>query len=126
MSLNMSWNYRVMRTTDPDGTYDFAIHSVYYNDQAEGRPIDSWSEHSVGISGWDYQALTDDYQRYGEAFQKPVLAIERNELHDIGLMGDSHPCSTSRVTGSESASPGCSRQGTGEADSARPQIAAKP
>ena len=33
----MSWEYRVMRYTDPDGSFDFAIHEVYYDNETQPR-----------------------------------------------------------------------------------------
>lgn len=84
----MSWEYRVTRTTDPDGSHDFAIREVYYGD---ADTINGWTDRSVGISGTDFQMLTRDLARYQGAFSKSVLAIEPDGLFDIGPMGNSAP-----------------------------------
>jgi len=82
----MSWNYRVMRSTDPDGTFTFGIHEVYYDEK--GNP-NAWTQRSVGVSGETFGELTRDFAHYQKAFTQPVLAIEADgdELWDIGLLG---------------------------------------
>ena len=37
----MTWNYRVIKRTYPDGTEIFAIHEVYYNEDGEPKRIDA-------------------------------------------------------------------------------------
>ena len=85
----MSWEYRIIRHTDPDGSHDFAIHEVYYDNDT--LAITGWTENSVGISGIDYKALTRDAARYQSAFTRSVLAVESDALFDIGIMGHGKP-----------------------------------
>lgn len=81
----MSWEYRVTRTTDTDGSHDFGIREVYYDDSDR---ITGWTEKTVGISGTNALMLDRDLERYKAALGKPVLAIEADGLYDLGLMGD--------------------------------------
>lgn len=84
----MSWNYRVMRTTDPDGTHDFAIHEVHYDEFDE---VTGWTARDVGASGETFRELCGSMKRYNEAIFKPVIAIEPDGLYEIGPMGNSKP-----------------------------------
>jgi hypothetical protein len=83
----MSWNYRVMRDRNPDGSAWFAIYEVYYD--ADGNP-NGWTENPSRPQGDTFKELTEDATRYQAAFGRPVLAIEAggSELYDIGGMGN--------------------------------------
>lgn len=85
----MSWEYRVTRTTDPDGSHDFAIREVYFDDDTD--LINGWSENPVSPSGLGLPDLMRDMARYQGAFGKDVLAIESNGLFNIGPTGDGAP-----------------------------------
>jgi len=80
----MSWNYRVMRSTEPDGTHVFAIHEVYYDDA--GR-VNGWIADAAHPQGETFKELTHDLSNYQRAFSEHVLAIVGDELRDIGPMG---------------------------------------
>jgi hypothetical protein len=69
----MSWNYRVMRRVDPDGTDWFAIHEVYYD--AAGNP-DGYTENPVDVSGDSLEGLSWVLDRMREALNKPILDEE--------------------------------------------------
>lgn len=80
----MSWNHRVMRTTDPDGTLVLAIHEVYYH--ADGT-IKAWTVNPTSPSGETIKELQQDYTRCGEAFRRHILDVRGDDLYDIGLTG---------------------------------------
>lgn len=83
----MTWDYRVMRTTDPDGTHVFAVYEVYYD---ENGSIEMWTESPTWPQGESFRELYDDFVHYGHAFgSKPVLFLENNEteIWDAGPMG---------------------------------------
>ena len=80
----MSWNYRVMRFTDPDGTHVFAVHEVYYD--TAGR-VSGWSADAGHPQGETFKELTEDAAKYQRAFGPHVLAVVGDELRDIGPMG---------------------------------------
>ncbi len=82
----MSWNYRVTRTTDPNGEGVFSIREVYY--APDGR-VTAWSENAVCPQGETFGELTKDVENYGRAFQKPVIDIRADGLYEIGCMGNS-------------------------------------
>lgn len=80
----MSWNYRILRHTDPDSTRVFAIHEVYYD--AQGEP-ERWTERAAAPQGESYKELTLDLAQYQQAFQRHVLAVHGDRLVDVGPMG---------------------------------------
>lgn len=84
----MTWNYRVMRTTDPDGTHVFAIHEVYYD---AGGAIEGWTENAARPQGETFAELTGDCVAYQAALQQPVIAEIHGNLYEIGPMGNSAP-----------------------------------
>lgn len=75
----MSWNYRVIRFEDPDGTNVLAIHEVYYDLDGE-TPI-KYSENPAVIltqeneSSW-YEDLERELGRIREALDKPILNVK--------------------------------------------------
>lgn len=85
----MSWNYRVMRERQPDGTFWFAIHEVFYTDAKAVHP-NGWSERGVGVGGETFKEITQDFEYFSRAFSRPILAVEANgdELYEIGYMGN--------------------------------------
>lgn len=82
----MSWNHRVLRTTDPDGTFGFAIHEVYYHDDGS---IKAWTEQPTSPFGETLKELQKDVTMFERAFTRHILDVRVNgeELYDIGLMG---------------------------------------
>lgn len=91
----MSWNYRVMRETYPNGEHGFSIHEVYYDD-AGG--VKAWSKGAVEPHGETFGELTRDFANYQQAFGKPVLDVREDGLFEIGLTGKSR--TPKRVWGS--------------------------
>ena len=63
----MTWNYRVLNHGD-----QFAIHEVYYD---ESGVAVSFTEKPSFPRGKDFEALSEDFQRYSSAFEKPVLWV---------------------------------------------------
>lgn len=84
----MSWNHRVMRTTQPDGTFAFAIHEVYYDDDGA---ILAWTETPPTPCGATLKELQDDLLRFEGAFTRHMLDVRGDALYDIGLMGHKTP-----------------------------------
>lgn len=80
----MSWNHRVMRTTEPEGAHHFAIHEVYYS---ENGSIKAWTERAVGPCGDTLKELQQDVSRFTLAFTRPILDVRGGDLFEIGLTG---------------------------------------
>jgi len=84
----MTWNYRVIKKVYKGTDYEedsYSIHEVYYNKDGS---ISSWSIDPISIHGTTPEELKDDYEKYGEAFNKPILnwdeleaMIERRETN---------------------------------------------
>lgn len=45
----MSWNYRVIEFTEPDGNKVRAIHEVFYTDGDEGRILSGYAENPAVV-----------------------------------------------------------------------------
>jgi hypothetical protein len=65
----MSWNYRVVRTTEGDPE-SFAIYEVFYDDQ--GQP-EARTEQPSYPAGETLEELRHDLQHYLAALDHPVL-----------------------------------------------------
>lgn len=66
----MSWNHRIIKYTDGEGTTHFGIHEVYYG--PTGRP-EMYTESASAPYGESLYELREDLQRMLAAFDKPVL-----------------------------------------------------
>jgi len=84
----VSWNYRVLRTTDPGGPHVFAIREVFYD--TAGR-VTAWSAAATWPQSETFAGLTHEVAAYQAAFQQPVLAETDGRLEDLGPMGTSRP-----------------------------------
>ena len=81
----LSWNYRIVRKTSPDGaSVYFEIHEVYYREG--GTSIEAWSENPIAPSGESVEELKSSFELMAQAFQRPVLTIE--ELENISRRCD--------------------------------------
>lgn len=82
----MSWNHRVMRRRDPDGTPVLTIHEVYYR---EDGSIKGWIEHPATPLGTTIKELHGDAMRFERAFTRHILDVraDGDELYDVGLTG---------------------------------------
>ena len=67
----MSWNHRVVKYTDGDGTTHFGIHEVYYD--SDGRPS-MYTESAMAPYGETLEELAQDLERMRGALVKPVLS----------------------------------------------------
>jgi hypothetical protein len=67
----MTWNYRVIRRTDPSGGPDqFAIHEVYYDSSGQ---IEMWTEEPCDPFGESLSELKADVKAMSAALSKPIL-----------------------------------------------------
>jgi len=66
----MTWNYRIIRSQDPDGSECFALHEVYYD--GEGRP-ETYTERPCGFVGESPEAVRGALEMALAAFTEPVL-----------------------------------------------------
>jgi len=66
----MSWNYRVVVKTYPDGTKTYGIHEVYYTARGKTRTctVDEVSPH-----GETLRELKSDFSMMRKALSAPVL-----------------------------------------------------
>jgi hypothetical protein len=65
----MTWNYRIVRSTEGEAEY-CAIYEVYYDD--EGRP-EARTERPAHPAGETLEDFADDLQAYQAALSQPVL-----------------------------------------------------
>jgi hypothetical protein len=80
----MSWNYRVLKTADPDGTPVWAIHEVYYD---EHGAVNGWTENSAWPSGETWDELHRDVAMYSRAFGLPPLDVTSGSAVELTITG---------------------------------------
>jgi hypothetical protein len=66
----VSWNHRIIRYTDGEGTTHFGIHEVYYG--SGGEP-EMYTENPVAPYGESLDELRRDIEHMMGAFNHPVL-----------------------------------------------------
>lgn len=76
----MTWNYRVIRSKDPDGEYYYAIHEVYYNNNQEP---DSWSRDAIRMFEYSMSELEEEFGRLRKAMSKTVLEEFEGKLVEV-------------------------------------------
>jgi len=69
----MVWNYRIIQRENDDGTIEFGIHEVYY----ENKSITAWSNDSIKLLSDSYENLEHMKDLYIQAFERPIL-IEKD------------------------------------------------
>lgn len=79
----MNWNYRIVHRVFRQGTdleeHTHAIHEAYYD---ENGKVTSITTEPVRCWGDDIEGLKWCYEKFGEAFKKPVL--EWDNIPEIG------------------------------------------
>ena len=65
----MSWNYRIIKHTDPIGKAWYAIHEVYYNDN---DIIVGWTENPAKLLGDDLDELKDTLSELATIVDKAI------------------------------------------------------
>ena len=68
----MSWNHRVVKHTEMDGSVWYAIHEAYYN----GESVTHISELAAEPGGETIEELADELRRMLKATEKPSLNYE--------------------------------------------------
>jgi hypothetical protein len=69
----MTWNYRVIKRTYPDGTVTFTVHEVFYNEDGKSHLV---TQDPCFPQGETLDELRCDFELYQMAFEKPVLNYE--------------------------------------------------
>jgi hypothetical protein len=72
----MSFNHRVMRHRDLDGTFVYQVHEVFYDDDGK---IDGWSSGPAKPCGESLGELMRDLQHMRDALALPVLCAKRGK-----------------------------------------------
>lgn len=68
----MSWNYRLMKTRESDGSDVWGVHEVYYDDLGG---VKSWTENSVSIVSETCRGLRETAEMFHRAtLQRPLDA----------------------------------------------------
>jgi hypothetical protein len=80
----VSWNYRVLKMADSDGTEMWAVHEVYYN---EDGTIKTWTVNSVAPSGESWDELHRDSANYSRALMQPPIDITSGEPVELTITG---------------------------------------
>lgn len=73
----MTWNYRVFQIGD-----QFEIHEVFYD---EDGSLKSYTEVAVFPRAETKAGFLSDFERYGEALNKPILGFD--ETGEIVVIG---------------------------------------
>jgi hypothetical protein len=75
----MSWNYRVIEFTEPDGNKVRAIHEVFYTDYPEAKILTGYSESPAAVldDSDDPTILFKILIRMSEALLLDVIPAER-------------------------------------------------
>ena len=73
VTLEMSWNHRVMKSKDGDD-YFYQIHEVNYD--KEGK-VDGYTARGTSPCGNSLQELKEDLERMLKSLDKEVLDYER-------------------------------------------------
>ncbi len=82
-----TWDYRVLRKTDPNAdTVSYEVHEVYYH---EDGSIDRWTAGSVRPYGETVEELREDLRHFLHAFRRPVLEEQQVDgravlVEDVG------------------------------------------
>ena len=79
----MVWNYRILQRENDDGTIEFGVHEVYY----ENKSITAWSSDSIKLLSDSYDILEQMKDLYILAFNRPIL-IEKDLEQEIFLQKD--------------------------------------
>ena len=80
----MSWNYRILKTQDADGSPLWGVHEVYYNKAGE---VEGWTERSVSIVGDTWKELHDVLGMFRQAWIKPPLDVTSGTAVALTLTG---------------------------------------
>lgn len=75
----MTWEYRVVFSPVEEGSDDgeYSIREVYFDDEGE---IAWWGEEAAIPYGETFEEFCDDFDMMAEAFDKPVLILNGDEL----------------------------------------------
>lgn len=74
----MTWNYRVIKSTDEGGD-DYAIHEVYY----DGEIPTKWSTEAATVHDYERKGLNDVIGMFIMALAKPTLRIDGGKLVEV-------------------------------------------
>ena len=74
-SPTMTWNYRVVRRPDPDGTEHFYIHEAYYPNNTVEK-ADSITMEAIGVHAEDIEGLRWVLEKMLACLDKPVLEYD--------------------------------------------------
>jgi len=66
----MSWNYRVFRCANPDGSPYYEIREAYYD---KDRKVDGWTERGSAPMGDTFKELIGDLALIMAALSRPIL-----------------------------------------------------
>jgi hypothetical protein len=69
--MTWTWNHRVIRSVEPDGTEFFGVHEVHYDD--DGKPS-LYSADPVAVCGGALDEIRWTLDRMREAVDKPILS----------------------------------------------------
>jgi hypothetical protein len=73
----MSWNHRVLRHVYSDGTIEFAIHEVYYDNDAADPEAGAWgpTENPVAVRAESLEGLRWVLEEMLRCLDKPALKL---------------------------------------------------
>lgn len=80
----MSWNYRVLKTADQDGSEVWGVHEVYY--EPDGT-IRSWTKNIARPLGDTCLELHKVLAIYGRALMQPPLDVTNGTAVELTITG---------------------------------------
>lgn len=72
----MTWNYRIMKKKNSEGSFDFGIYEVYYD---ENGKVSSWTQESMTPVCSSSDDLEYEIKVMMEAFKKETLEFKEEE-----------------------------------------------
>lgn len=81
----MSWNYRIVRTQDPDGSPLYAIHEAYYDKLGSVASITTTPVAAVSETRG---GLLNVLAQMADAYGQPVLDMDRDVVEPGRIMTD--------------------------------------
>ena len=70
--MSRTWNHRVIRTVEPDGTEFLGIHEVFYLE--DGTP-DVVTQNAVRVGGENRDELIETLDRMRRCLERPIIEM---------------------------------------------------
>ena len=75
----MGWNYRILRTSHPEGQVTYSIHEVYYS---KDGTIVGWTQDPSEAYGETVEELRKTLEMMGQALDHTVIEVNHEAVQD--------------------------------------------